>query len=78
MSFGFGVVQEIDGSLDLKDIGRGKADVDDALGKFVAINWRISEFFDLGGRYTFIDYELTGFSNEYDGNNIAIVAGFTF
>lgn len=78
LSFGFGLTQEIDGSLDLKDVGLGKVDVDDALGKFVALNWKITDFFNLGGRYTFIEYELENSSVEYDGNNLAIVASFTF
>lgn len=78
MSFGVGLVQEVDGSLDLKDVGLGKVDVDDALGQIAAINWHITDFFNLGARYTFIEYELSDFSNEYDGNNLSVVASFTF
>ena len=78
MSLGFGLTREIDGELDLKDIGAGKADIDDAFGQFVELNWKITNFFRIGGRYTFIEYELDGFSNTYDGNNLAVVASFTF
>ena len=78
MSLGVGFTQEVDGELDLKDVGLGKVNVDNAFGKFIELNWKISSFFRLGGRYTFIDYELEDFSNEYDGNNLAVVASFTF
>ncbi|MCW8196285.1 porin family protein [Proteobacteria bacterium 005FR1] len=79
LQLGLGLSQEMSPKLDLKDAGGGRYTFDDALGTVVQLDFEISEQFVLGLRHTAIEYEpesVDGFA--VDGNNFALVAGFTF
>ena len=51
---------------------------EDALGFAVEVDWRLGEFFYLGGKYTLIDYEQKNSTTTVDGNSIGVVLGFVF
>lgn len=79
VQLGLGLSQEMSPKLDLTDAGGGRYTFDDALGTLVQLDFEISEQFVLGLRHTAIEYEpegVDGFS--VDGDNFALVAGFTF
>lgn len=51
---------------------------DNALGYIVEIDFRLTDFFYLGGKYTDIAYKQKSNSITVDGNSIGIVGGFIF
>jgi len=60
--------------------GAGIADVHykDSLGYAVEVDFRLGEFFYLGGKYTVIDYDQENSNKTVDGNSIGVVIGFIF
>lgn len=51
---------------------------DDALGVVLQGDWRVSESFTLGLRYTSIEYQVSGTSFKAKGNGLGVTAGYRF
>lgn len=50
----------------------------DSLGFAFELDFRLGEFFYLGGKYTIIDYDQDNSTVTVDGNSIGVVIGFIF
>jgi hypothetical protein len=76
---GLGMIREMNPKLDLKDAGIGRYTFDDALGRIIQLDFNVTDHLVLGLRRTWIEYEPEGGSRfAVDGNNFALIAGFSF
>jgi hypothetical protein len=75
-NFGAGITYHLNPKLS----GSGVIDrgYNDSLGYAFEVDFRLGDFFYLGGKYTFIDYDEKNSNTIVDGNSIGVVIGFVF
>jgi hypothetical protein len=74
LNFGLGLTYHLNPSLN-DDFNGNKYNADNALGFILEANFKVFKQAHIGLRYTNIKYK---FTDEFDGSNTAITAGYTF
>jgi len=78
-NFGAGITYHLSPELSSSGVASGiSADFEDALGFIAEVDFRLGEFFYIGGKYTAIDYDQKNTNVTVDGNSVGIVFGFIF
>jgi hypothetical protein len=75
-SFGVGPTLHLSPELDMKDVGLGSYEADDALGLVLMYEYTFENNFALGARYTNISYDFGG--DDVDGSNLGLLLEMKF